>query len=235
MTNSREHHNMEYNSEKEILVIPEYGRNIQLLVNHAKTIEDRPERQKFVEAIISLMQQMNPNDRNLENNDSKLWKHIFKISDFELDVDVPNGEIMTREEVEKRPEKLHYPVMNKRFRHYGNNVRVMISKAISLEDVELKQKYVTVILSYMKLAYITWNKEHYVSDDIIKRDFEILCEGQLTLDETPIENLKFSRPGKPTNNKRKNSNNNKNNNNNKNRNNRNKNHRSGGKKNYRKK
>lgn len=231
MINSKDYHNMPYNSEKEILVIPEYGRNIQLLVLHAKTIEDKVKRQTFVEAIIGLMQQMNPNDRNLENNDSKLWKHIFRIADFELDVDLPNGEILTREEVEKKPEKLHYPVINKRFRHYGNNVRVMISKAITLDDLELKQKYVNVILSYMKLAYITWNKEHYVSDDIIRRDFEILCEGQLTMDETPIENLKFNRPNNNNNNKNSNKRKNNNKNNNKSRG-RNNNHR--GKKNYRK-
>ncbi len=227
------HHNMEYNSEKDILTIPEYGRNIQLLVQHAKTIEDKAERQKFVEAIINLMQQMNPNNRNLENNDSKLWKHVFRIANFDLDVEMPNGEVVTREEADKKPAKLHYPVMNKRFRHYGNNVRVMIAKAISLEDEEMKGKYVNVILSYMKLAYITWNKEHYVSDDIIKRDFEILCEGQLTMNESPIENLKVNRQhsGKSSNKRKKNNNNNKNNNKSRNRNN---NHRSG-KKNYRKK
>ena len=228
MSNLAVHHNMEYNSEKDILVIPEYGRNIQLLVRHAKTIEDKAERQKFVEAIISLMQQMNPNDRNLENNESKLWKHVFRIADFDLDVEMPNGEVLTREEAERKPSKLHYPTTNKRFRHYGNNVRVMISKAISLDDDELKKKYVHVILSYMKLAYITWNKEHYVSDDIIRRDFEILSEGQLVMDENPIENLKSHRPTKS--NKRKNVKNNKNN---KSRN-RNNNHRNG-KKNYRKK
>lgn len=227
------HHNMEYNSEKDILIIPEYGRNVQLLVQHAKTIEDKDERQKFVEAIINLMQQMNPNNKNLENNDSKLWKHIFRIADFDLDVEMPNGEVMTREEAEKRPEKLHYPVMNKRFRHYGNNVRMMIAKAISLEDVEMKGKYVSVILSYMKLAYITWNKEHYVSDDIIKRDFEILCEGQLTMDENPIENLRVNRPhtSKSTNKRKKNNKNS----NNKSRNRNNNNNNRGGKKNYRKK
>ncbi len=229
MSNLAVHHNMEYNSEKDILVIPEYGRNIQLLVQHAKIIKDKAERQKFVEAIISLMQQMNPNDRNLENNESKLWKHVFRIANFDLDVELPNGEVITREEVEKKPAKLHYPVTNKRFRHYGNNVRVMISKAISLEDEAMKQRYVGVILSYMKLAYITWNKEHYVSDDIIRRDFEILCEGQLVMDENPIENLRSHRPSSNKNKSKRKSNNK----NNKSRN-RNNNHRNG-KKNYRKK
>jgi hypothetical protein len=180
---------MEYNSSRETLIIPEYGRHVQMLVDHAKTIEDRAERQVFVEKILDLMMQMHPQNRNLDDYRAKLWKHVFRISNYELDVDFPDG-MPDKEEMQKKPERIPYPHKEARFRHYGYNVQRLIKKAIAMEDEGKRNGFVKVIGSYMKLAYRTWNKEHYVSDDVIKQDLESLSKGELNVDdEMTLDNL----------------------------------------------
>jgi len=174
-------HNMEYNSEKSNLIIPEYGRNVQMLIQHAKTIEDNDLRQAFVEKVIDLIQQMHPQNRNIDDYRSKLWKHVFRIAEYELDVMPPTGEIPTPETDFVKPEPINYPINGVAYRHYGNNVQVLINKAIKMEDSAKKEGFVKVIGSYMKMAYRTWNKEHYVSDEIIKQDLYNMSEGQLSI------------------------------------------------------
>ena len=174
---------MEYNSEKEDLIIPEYGRNVQMLIQHAKSIEDDGMRQAFVEKVIDLMHQMHPQNRNIDDYRSKLWKHIFRIAEYDIDVMPPNGEIPTPEEDLKKPEAVGYPMSNAKFRHYGNNVQILIDKALSMEEGPKKEGFVAVIGSYMKMAYRTWNKEHYVSDEIIKQDLVNMSDGKLAIPE----------------------------------------------------
>ncbi len=184
-------HTLEYNSSKVELIIPEYGRNVQRLVDHCKTIENPEERQVFAERIIQLMMQMHPQNRNLDDYRDKLWRHFFRIAKFELEgVMPPNGIVPTEEEAYKKPDIIGYPKTEAKFRHYGNNVQRLIDKAIAMEEGPKREGFASVIGSYMKLAYRTWNKEHYVSDDIIKGDLERLSEGQLKMDDdASIENL----------------------------------------------
>ena len=117
---------MEYNTSKIKLIIPEYGRNIQTLVNHAKTIEDKEYRQAFVEEIVKLVQNMHPQARNVEDYVAKLWSHIYKIAGYDLDVDFPEN--VNLEPIEnKRPKMIPYPDGSVKFRHYGRNVQEMIN------------------------------------------------------------------------------------------------------------
>lgn len=176
--------NMEYNSQKEELTISEYGRNIQEMIKYAKTIEKDDLRQAFIERIVDLMLQMAPQSRNMEDYRDKLWKHVFRIAEYDLKVMPPNGEIPTQDEALKRPEMIPYPISQARYRHYGHNVQVLIKKALEMEQGGEKQAgFIRTILSYMKLAYRTWNKEHYVSDDVIKNDLKTLSNGMLELSE----------------------------------------------------
>lgn len=182
--------NMEYNSQRDKLAIPEYGRNIQKLIQHAQAIEDPEYRQAFVEMIVKLMMQMHPQNRNFEDYKIKLWKHVFRIADYKLDVLPPNGKVPLPEDFFKKPEKVGYPAMTAAFRHYGSNVQRLIKKALAMEEGPLRDGFVAVIGSYMKLAYKTWNKDLYVSDEIIRRDLNTLSKGQLTLDENiSLDNL----------------------------------------------
>lgn len=185
---------MTYNTQKELLVIAEYGRNVQQLINHAKTIEDGTERQEFAEAIIQLMNQMVPQaNKEVDETNEKLWRHLFRIANHELDVVAPSGIQYTHEQANIKPDRVSYPHQNVRFRHYGSNIHRMIEKALAMEDEEKKMGFAYVIGSYMKLAYKTWNREHYVSDDIIKEDLETLSNGQLILeDETSFKTPNFT-------------------------------------------
>lgn len=183
-------HNMEYNSQKENLEIPEYGRNIQMLIKHALTIEDPEYRQAFVEQVVELMLQMSPHNRNFEEQRLKLWHHIFRITDYKIDVTPPNGEKPGPESKYKKPERVKYPEKTATYRHYGHNVQELIKKALTLEEGPKRDGFIAVIGSYMKLAYKTWIKEHYVSDEIIKADLEKLSGGKLRIpDGVFLDNL----------------------------------------------
>lgn len=186
----KEKHSIEYNSTKEELIMPEYGRHVQEMLRNANTIEDPSYRQAYIEKIIGLMMQMVPQNRSIEDIREKMWKHVFRICDYSLDLVPPNGVVPTREEAKKKPPHPGYPVIEPKFRHYGHNVQELIRKALAMEEGELRDSFVEVIGSYMKLAYKTWNKEHYVSDDVIIDDIKILSDGKLILAENAeLDNL----------------------------------------------
>ncbi|MCB0574810.1 MAG: DUF4290 domain-containing protein, partial [Saprospiraceae bacterium] len=157
---------IEYNTEREDIIYPEYGRSIQEMLQYAKTIEEPGKRQKTVESIITLMMLLNPGgNRNMDDYREKLWNHAFAIADYELDVTPPSGVVIRREEDRPVAEPVGYPASATRFRHYGNGIQALIKKAIEMPEGPKKEGFVEVIASYMKLAYKTWNREHYVSDD----------------------------------------------------------------------
>jgi Domain of unknown function (DUF4290) len=179
-----EPHGMDYNSDKESLLYPEYGRNIQAMIDYAKSESHMEKRQMMVESIVNLMYQMNPQSKNVDDYKEKLWKHVFHIAEYNLGgVLPPSGIHPAPEDAVKRPERISYPASGARYRHYGNNVHQLIKKALSMDDEVKRAGMINTIGAYMKLAYRTWNKEHYVSDDIIKGDLEALSNGQLQLDE----------------------------------------------------
>jgi len=219
---------MTYNSQEDILIISEYGRNIQNLVRHTKTIEDQEERQAFAERVIDLMYQMNPQSRNVLEYRTKLWNHFFKIGGYDIDVLPPSGTKPTQEEVEIKPDIVEYPTKEKEFRHYGHFVRVLMDKAIAMEEGPSKEEFVEIIASFMKLAYKNWNREHYVSDEIILEDLKSLSKGKLSVSEnTSLDTLTSAVRNKPqrrrpnnrggSNNNRRNNNKGRNNNRNNNR------------------
>ncbi len=180
----------DYNSDRENLIIPEYGRHVQNLINYAKEIEDPEERQAFAERLTRLMMQMNPQSRNLEDYEEKLWKHFFRIAQYDIDVETSTGIKPTKEDEKKRPERIPLPDSSARFRHYGRNVQRLMEKAIAMEEGPVRDGFVAVIGSYMKLAFRTWSKDLFVSDEVVKADLESLSDGKLHLpDDVPIDSL----------------------------------------------
>jgi hypothetical protein len=173
-----------YNTEKDEIRFAEYGRLIQDLLLYARKIEAPEQRQKAVESIIGMMQLLNPiGNRHPDDYREKLWNHAFAIADYELDVTPPPGVTIRPLATRPKPERIPYPTTTTRLRHYGQHVQRLIQKAIAMPDGPKKEAFVEVIASYMKLAYKTWNREHYVSDDVIKDDLEQLSDGQLQLHE----------------------------------------------------
>ncbi len=172
---------LEYNSTREKLKFLEYGRSIQKLIQYAKTVENREERQSVVEEIVALINQLNPQSKNLLEYRQKLWRHVLKMADYDIDVDIPEGVDVSLDREEYKPARVPYPQHEFNWRHYGYNIRVMINKALTMEDGPIKQGYVETILSYMKQSFRNWNKEHFVSDDIIISDLSVLSNNQLSV------------------------------------------------------
>lgn len=176
--------NMEYNTTRNHLIMKEYGRHIQRMVEYLLKIEDRETRQKNAYAVIELMGFLNPHLKNVEDFRHKLWDHLFLISDFTLDVDSPYP-IPTRETLKARPERLRYPKKYPKFNHLGKNIELVIDKALKEGDAEKKQGFANAIAYYMKLTYSNWHKE-LVHDDNIQTELQAITEGQLEFNNKPF-------------------------------------------------
>lgn len=167
---------MQYNSQREHLLMPEYGRNIQKMIQCAIQIEDREERNKAAKTIISVMSQSIPNQKDVEDVKQKLWDHLFIISDFKLDVDSPYPIIETRKVNEIK--RLPYPNKKIKYRHYGKNLEYFIEKAIAIEDKEVKEAVSETLANLMKKSYLSWNRDS-VNDELIKEHLVELSGGVL--------------------------------------------------------
>lgn len=178
---------MEYNTQRPGLRLPEYGRNIQKMIEYAMTVEDRDERNKLAQAIISVMGQLNPHLRDVSDFNHKLWDHLFIISDFKLDVDSPYPK-PSPESLKEKPEKLNYPSNDIKFLHYGKIIEKMIDKAANMEEGEAKNAFVLAIANLMKRFYLNWNRDS-VNDEIIFKHLSILSNGKLNI---TAENMQLS-------------------------------------------
>lgn len=171
--------NLEYNTEREHLIIPEYGRHIQKMITYAKTRETKEERNKVAKAIIAVMGNMQPHLRDVPDFQHKLWDQLFMMSNFELDADSP-FEKPTKELFESRPEPLKYPQNFPKYRFYGNNIKTMIDVANTWEDGELKEALTYTIANHMKKCFLNWNKDT-VEDDVIYGHLYELSGGKINL------------------------------------------------------
>ena len=171
--------NLEYNSERKPLIIPEYGRHLHKLIDQAIATENREERNKLAKYIISVMGTMNPHLRDVPDFQHKLWDQIFIMSDFKLDVDSPYP-IPSKEVLKMKPDTLKYPQNFPKYRFYGNNITYMIDVANKWEEGELKSALVKVIANHMKKCYLSWNKDS-VTDAVIFEHLYELSGGKLNL------------------------------------------------------
>jgi hypothetical protein len=176
--------NMEYNTTRNFLVMREYGRHIQKMVEYLLSIEDKEERQRNAYAVIELMGFLNPHLKNVEDFRHKLWDHLFLISDFKLDVESPYP-IPTRETLKAKPERLRYPKRYPKFNHLGKNIEVVIDKALKEENPEKKQGFANAVAYYMKLTYSNWHKE-LVHDDNIQTELSAMTKGELEFNNRPF-------------------------------------------------
>ncbi len=181
---------MEYNTTRNHLMMKEYGRHIQKMIEYITTIEDPTERQSNAYSVIELMGFLNPHLKNVEDFRHKLWDHLFLVSDFKLEVESPYP-IPTKETLKAGPMELKYPKRYPRFSHMGKNLELVIKKALSEENPEKRNGFANSIAYYMKLAYTNWHKET-VHDDAIQSELAVLTDGQLEFTNTPF--VKSYRP-----------------------------------------
>ena len=157
--------NLQYNTLREDLIIPEYGRHIQKMINYASTRETKEERNKLANAIISVMGNLQPHLRDVADFQHKLWDQLFIMSDFKLDADSP-FEKPSKEILNAKPEPLSYPQNFPKYRFYGNNIKIMIDEAVKWDSGEMKDALVLTIANHMKKCFLNWNKDS-VKDQVI--------------------------------------------------------------------
>ncbi|MDD4777160.1 MAG: DUF4290 domain-containing protein [Fermentimonas sp.] len=195
---------MQYNTQKEKLIMPEYGRNIQNMVNHCVGIEDAEERRKCADTIIDVMGNMFPHLRDVNNFKHILWDHLAIMSDFKLDIEYPY-EVIKKEELYSSPGRLEYSRPNMKYRHYGKILEKLIGIATKMDDGEEKNQLVKLILNQMKRSYVQWNKA--IDDEKIFEDLRDLSGGKLNISSenytipevkaapsrTKLKNIKYQR------------------------------------------
>jgi len=174
--------NLEYNSDRPLLIIPEYGRHIQKLVDHCITLESVEERKRMADAIVDVMGNLQPHLRDVPDFKHKLWDQLFIISAFKLDVESPYRK-PDKQELEAKPEPLTYPKLASRYRFYGHNIQTMIKVAMSWEDGELKTALILNIANHMKKCYLNWNKDT-VDDVLIFKHLKDLSNGEIDLTDS---------------------------------------------------
>jgi len=168
-------------SPRKELILPEYGRNIQKMIEHAVTIEDREERTRCAKSIIRIMGAMFPYLRDIEGFKYKLWDHLAIMSNFQLDVDYP-FEIVQKDNTSPKPQKLPYRSRKAKFAHYGKTVEQYINEASKIEDKEKQQKLIMFICNYMKKSLLEWNRE-IATDKKVINDFKELSHNELIVSE----------------------------------------------------
>lgn len=168
---------MEYNTQRPKMFIPEYGRNVQKMIDFAITVEDREERNKVAQAIINVMGQLNPQLRDVEEYTHKLWTHLFIMSDFKLEVDSPYP-IPTEENVNIKPDRMPYPKNEIKYGHYGHIIQDLIDLVCEKEEGEEKNAMVLTIANLMKKHFLTYNRLT-ANDQIIADQLASLSDGKL--------------------------------------------------------
>ncbi|MDR1880403.1 MAG: DUF4290 domain-containing protein [Tannerellaceae bacterium] len=172
---------MNYNTELKKLVLPEYGRNIQNMVDYCVSIQDREERKRCADSIINIMGNMFPHLRDVNDFKHILWDHLAIMADFKLDIDYPY-EIIKKENLYRKPPVIPYIDSTFRYRHYGKVLELMIHKATELEDGEEKSYLIHLLANQMKKSFLTWNKES-VDDRKIFKDLSELSREKIVLSE----------------------------------------------------
>ena len=175
---------MKYNTQEKTLPMPEYGRAVQKMVDHAITIEDRAERQRCANTIIAVMGNMFPQLRDVAEFKHKLWDHLAVMADFKLDIDYPY-ELVDPTTLHPTPERLSYPKGAIRYRHYGRCIEEMIKKACGMPEGEERDELLRLIAAQMKKEYVLWNKES-VEDAKIIEDIREYSNGQICLSEEKL-------------------------------------------------
>ena len=189
---------LDYNTSREKMAMPEYGRNVLKMVQKLKEIPDRQKRSSQAAAVIKVMETLNPGVHQLENYEHKLWDQLYMIAGFDLDVDAPYP-CPEKEQFSTNPVPLPMKDTKVKAAHYGRNIEKIINLLCEEEDSEVKTEMIRCLALYMRQQYLIWNKDS-VSYETIFADIEKLSEGRVIVPEgLTLSKLdagaNFSRPG----------------------------------------
>jgi len=169
---------MKYNTERTPLILGEYGRYLQEMVEHTLSIEDRVERSKAAKSIVQVMTTMNPSYKGNEELQQKLWDDLHVIAKYKLDVDSPYPVPSPKEDVQA--EKIDYPKGDFKYRHYGKSIEDLITYARTMEKEEEKQALTQMIANLMKRSYLNYNRDS-VNEEMIIDQLKEMSKGELKL------------------------------------------------------
>ena len=182
--------NLEYNTEREDLIIPEYGRHIKKMIDHVSSLKSKDERNKLSNAIISVMGNLQPHLRDVPDFQHKLWDQLFIMSDFKLDADSP-FEKPSKDILDSKPLPLEYPQSFPKYRFYGNNIKIMIDEAVKWDNSDKKDALIFTIANHMKKCFLNWNKDN-VEDQVIFEHLYELSDSKIDIKNSNIELLDSS-------------------------------------------
>ncbi len=192
---------LRYNTQLKPLPLPEYGRNIQSMVDHCLTIEDRDERNRCARSIIASMGNLFPELRTNDGCNPKLWDHIAIMSDFQLDIDYP-CEVVHKDNLASKPAPVEYANYKFRYRHYGSCLERMIQRAAEMEPGDERDRLVLYLANHMKKQMLAVNKDG-VDDSRIFKDLAELSHGAIRLSTDTVRLHEFREAPQPTNGKKK--------------------------------
>jgi hypothetical protein len=167
----------DYNTQRRNLLLPEYGRHIQKMIQYVKSVKDREKRNEQVRAVVAVMGNLNPHLRDIVGFRHKLWDHVYIIGDFDIDIDSPYP-VPTPETFKEKPAVIPYMHTPVSIMHYGRHVENMVKAITAHPDSETKDAMIAALAQYMKKLYLTWNKDT-VSDEIIFKDIAALSNGRI--------------------------------------------------------
>ena len=157
----------------------DYGRNVYKLIDYVKKIESKEDRTRAANTIVNVMAQVCPKAKEGINWHLKLWEHLMLMSNWELDVDVPEG-VSRQASMVYKPNKVKYNDAKIHFRHYGRFLEEMILKVVEMPEGEEKTELISEIAQTMKRQYLTWNR-NTVNDDLIREQLYKLSGGKIEL------------------------------------------------------
>lgn len=192
---------LRYNTQLKPLALPEYGRNIQSMVDHCLSIEDREQRTQCAYTIIESMANLFPDLKNGGEYDHKLWDHLAIMSDFQLDIDYP-CEVIKPDNLHTKPERVEYQLDGVRRRHYGKTIEAMIMSAADMEAGDEKDELIKLIAAQMKKTLLAVNSDG-VEDSRVFRDLLEISGGRIRVDESQMKIREFIIPAQPTGKKKK--------------------------------
>lgn len=192
---------MDYNTSKEKIALPEYGRNFQNMVELIESVENKEERTKMAYILVKVMSNLLPS-KHESYFDRKMWDQLHIMSNFKLDVDSPYP-APSLEDVNRKPNKISYRDNLVRYRHYGRIIQSMVAKVAAMEEGEEKQECVHALANQMKKLYLIWNRD-VVEDDLIINDLHSISSGDLSFTSemglTPTASIFNNREKKRNNN-----------------------------------
>jgi hypothetical protein len=179
----------EYNTQRPDIILKEYGRSVQKMVEYLRSIPDTEKRTKLAGGLIELIKQLNPSIKEQPDDPQRMWDDLYIMADFNLDLDIPYP-VPPRDVLQKKPNKMAYPQSNVRFKHYGKNIEILVKEAMKKEDPKEREEMVIYLGKLMKTFFSSWNKE-ILDDSVILKDIYAMSGGTLSmnLDKVREDNL----------------------------------------------